>query len=505
MIAHMKYLKSPRLLTAVVFFFFFTVSFMFPYTGDDWAWGSSIGIQRLATWFENYNGRYSGNLLVLLLTRSRILRALFMTVSYTLICHMCYRYLEETNIVYYLFSVILFLCMPKEMLREAVVWTSGYANYVPSAMIALLLVMLGKRAMVGNEANDSRITVFSLGLLTYIGSMFMEHITLFLILASFSLTLYSFRKYSSLNRSYVSMLIGSVLGAVCMFSNSAYRSAINGSNDYQKVATDFGDFISSILFNMTACVKSLIYDNWIMCMILSVFLAVLCGCLVFHREQPRKKIAAVLFFILHVSCLVLNLYSDAESINSFFIALFSFGYLVTTIAILIVCINREYLCRILYPLFCGIAVSAPLLVVNPIGPRCCFVTYLFLMVFLEEILYYLLKNCATKPIFCKIAAPVLYLVVLSLMLSWGLIFSRIFLYDQKRNDFSKLQSNTSQQVVIVGNLPHLDYLHCSIPHNELWATRYKLFHGLREDVTLETVSLGEMLSAMESFDAGIVP
>ena len=39
--------------------------FLYPYTGDDWAWGSSIGIERLKTWFDNYRGGYFGNLIVL--------------------------------------------------------------------------------------------------------------------------------------------------------------------------------------------------------------------------------------------------------------------------------------------------------------------------------------------------------------------------------------------------------------------------------------------------------
>jgi len=42
--------------------------YLFPYTGDDWAWGSKIGIDRLNNWFENYNGRYVGNLIVLAMT-----------------------------------------------------------------------------------------------------------------------------------------------------------------------------------------------------------------------------------------------------------------------------------------------------------------------------------------------------------------------------------------------------------------------------------------------------
>lgn len=56
---------------------------MFPYTGDDWTWGSQIGIDRLNVWFYAYNGRYVGNLVVLALTRSNILKMLVMAVCLT--------------------------------------------------------------------------------------------------------------------------------------------------------------------------------------------------------------------------------------------------------------------------------------------------------------------------------------------------------------------------------------------------------------------------------------
>ena len=57
--------------------------YLFPYTGDDWAWGSKIGIDRLNNWFENYNGRYVGNLIVLAMTRSNLLKAVIMSFCLT--------------------------------------------------------------------------------------------------------------------------------------------------------------------------------------------------------------------------------------------------------------------------------------------------------------------------------------------------------------------------------------------------------------------------------------
>lgn len=36
---------------------------------DDLTWGSSMGLDRLRSWFAGYNGRYVGNIIVILLTR----------------------------------------------------------------------------------------------------------------------------------------------------------------------------------------------------------------------------------------------------------------------------------------------------------------------------------------------------------------------------------------------------------------------------------------------------
>lgn len=54
--------------------------YLFPYTGDDWAWGSKIGIDRLNNWFENYNGRYVGNLIVLAMTRSNLFKGSYYVI-----------------------------------------------------------------------------------------------------------------------------------------------------------------------------------------------------------------------------------------------------------------------------------------------------------------------------------------------------------------------------------------------------------------------------------------
>ena len=40
-----------------------------PYCDDDLRWGSAVGAERVARWFDGYGGRYFGYFLILLLTR----------------------------------------------------------------------------------------------------------------------------------------------------------------------------------------------------------------------------------------------------------------------------------------------------------------------------------------------------------------------------------------------------------------------------------------------------
>ena len=52
----MKEKKMMWIRYAICFGVVAVLCYLFPYTGDDWAWGSQIGIDRLNQWFENYNG-----------------------------------------------------------------------------------------------------------------------------------------------------------------------------------------------------------------------------------------------------------------------------------------------------------------------------------------------------------------------------------------------------------------------------------------------------------------
>ncbi|MDU6524670.1 MAG: hypothetical protein E6540_11950, partial [Enterococcus sp.] len=67
-----------NLLVAVVLFGIF---YMVPYNHDEWAWGTNEGIENLRNFFQGYNGRYFGDIISILITRSNLFKALVMTSS----------------------------------------------------------------------------------------------------------------------------------------------------------------------------------------------------------------------------------------------------------------------------------------------------------------------------------------------------------------------------------------------------------------------------------------
>ena len=232
----------------VLFVLFFSIAFLFPYTGDDWTWGSDAGMKHLETYFADLNGRYLGNLLVLALTRSKLLDALVMAVSYVLVCFFCYDYSKENvcgeGMLW--LAAMLFFIMPKEIWAQTIVWTSGFSNYVPSALITAAFLCSVRKATEEGLQSSGKFSVKKvlwMFLLGFSGALFVENITVFNIGFALLVVLYTFLRFKKIDGVHLSFLLGSVLGACVMFSNSAYYRIMQGEDLYRNTPNGIGESI----------------------------------------------------------------------------------------------------------------------------------------------------------------------------------------------------------------------------------------------------------------------
>ena len=497
--------QSFLILSLLIFLFFIFLTILFPYTGDDWAWGSSIGIERLMTCFKNYNGRYLGNLLVMTLTRNVWLKVIVMAFSYYSSCWLCWRYTSSRKNILLLFALVLFLLMPKDIFVQAIVWTAGYANYVPSALICVgyLLVV---RSTTGTESpQESKIlpvVSFFLGLL---GALFIENITIFNICLGLGVVAYTRIKFKRFYLIHITFLIGALLGASVMFTNGAYRSVAAGTDDYRSTADSIQALVIMVAGHAYNMLDTLILSNGIVCTIASALL-------LFAVQKKRKQSACksskrlTETVILNLLSLGTNIFAEIASYFTHYApnpedifgriliglqTIMALIYVFSLVGTVLLCVeNRTRKFQILFPVFCIPGVVMPLLVVNPIGPRCYFVAYLLMMVFLVDLLDWTLCDIQIK------AYNVLFFfLAFSAVVSAAFyvnIYYQIHAYDVKRAEFAKIQSDNGNKIVTICELPYTEYLHCSSPSLEPWSTRYKLFYELENDVTFQFVPYAEL-------------
>ncbi len=488
------------LISAFFLLTFATLSSLFPYTGDDWAWGSNIGITRLENFFENYNGRYLGNLLILSISRNKFLCISIMAISYYFVCWLCYKYTGINKNIVFLFSAILFFIMPKTIFMQSVVWASGFSNYVPSAILSLFYILTVRNITETNTPCYSKYLFIATFLLGFCGALFIENITIFNICLGLAVIIYVAIKFKKVYISHISFLIGGIIGFLLMFSNSAYTSISNGTDTYREIPLNIKDLIIRCASNGYRIFNYLINSNYFICIIISILLFILTISSL-KKPQTKRKIFIIFTIATNIFSLLLIVFckntfnispEDAFAFKNMIKLILEVTldaiYIISIFIIIQMCVPSGKRIKMLLPLCCIPFAVAPLLVVSPIGPRCFFISYLLTMVFAVNLFGYIINDIDSNTLNYKILLSVLGLITILQVIVYMSIFIPIHKYDIKRNEFAKQQSNDNKTEIIVSSLPNEEYLWTSSPVYEPWKTRYKLFHELKDNSDIKVVA-----------------
>lgn len=492
----------------VLFFLFLALAFMFPYTGDDWAWGSEIGLERLKVFFQGYNGRYLGNLLVFTLTRNKVLDAVVMAVSYVMLCYVCYAYSPDKSKLLIWAAAVLFFIMPKSIWTQSIVWTAGYSNYVPSTLIStVFLLSAGKFARTDlPEAPQKKLRSVWMFLLGFCGGLFIENITVFNIYFAAGVILYGYIRFRKYYAEHVAFFAGSVVGAVTMFSNVSYGAIVRGENDYWQTPQDAAEMVEVITEHIKVILSFLIYDNLLLCGIVTVLLVLLA--VTWKKSGKNNAGIGLVPLVFHiVSFLLVCCTKPAVELLQKNVALPEMAelLLVSAIALLYVAsvfpmvlcyVEKERHCRMLLPLFGVMGSLMPLVVADPIGPRCIFCGYIFLMIFAVDLIGYLRNRWIPAEKWFTRAAC---LAAVAQTLMFASIFYPIAYYDHVRQNFVKNQSAAGEELIWVFDLPNSDYLWNSVPRGSSLSERYKYFYDLDQSLEIRELPYEELEWMVEEY------
>ncbi len=487
----------------ILFLVVLGICFLFPYSWDDWSWGSKIGLERLDNWFDSYGGRYFGNIMALVLTRSKILRSVLVAVSLALIVYLLNKLSKNGKVGSYI-TIIALLFMPITLLRESVVWASGFANYGISIVLTLIYI-----CFIRNIYNDEepKYPIYSIPLVLILGflnTLLIEHMTIFNVVLGIYAIVLSFIKYRKLFVAHLAYLIGCVVGTIWMFSNSAYTKFATAQDPERSISGGGGIIERAVNNYFRDMAGHGFLNNLVVNALLLMFMILLYKKV---KEQLTKKLKivgtiAIVVVIIQVAFsfmnAVININSNELGSHGFPtslndpITLLQYmqgiaGALFMIAIVMFICIlplEKIERVRLLFIPTSIAFIMAPLTIVVPIGGRCFFATYiLFIWLVLE---FYKKLDIQFQEAIAKKAAYFRTVIAVALVF-FIYIYGTIFVANHDRLVKAREDIKQGKDTIELKDLPYQQYVHGPNPiwDEELaWHRKFKLFYNLDPKVKI---------------------
>ena len=474
-----------------IFIFYLILTYLFPYTHDDWMWGSNDGINLLNNHFDNYNGRWVGNIIVILLTRSNLLKTFIMTFVLTGIIYLINKIIKG-NKTTILLSFLLMLATPKAILMQGVAWTSGFVNYTISIFFILIFI----NTFINKSDSKSNKLVYLLYIfLGFITVLFVENLTIFTIILSIFLLIVSYLKEKKISIKYLCYFIGSILGTILMFSNSAYTTIASGGDSYRSF--QLSNFIfSSFNSYFNVIYKYLIFDNFILNICLTII--IIYTMYRFIKSNKVKKYfntyAKIISFIL-ITFTSYSVLTELKNVNillkytKYFNGLFVIMFLLSILLFIILFIDKgKYKQRMIFYISSIILMTLPLFVVTPIGSRNFFPTYIILILFVCDLLNYLINKynlSINLKVINYILMPIICVLMIYLLATYGYIYK---VYNDRNIYINK---HLNDEVIVLPKLPNNGYIWRADPVERDFIEPFKDFYNINPNSKLKVVSYKE--------------
>lgn len=363
---------------AGVFLALFLLCRLFPIVGDDWfreALGASIHspwdlLREVAVRWSTVNGRIMGNILAYAAGSRPLLREL-MRAGFTLVL---IALLARTTLLRGWQGLPLcaaaLLALPRAMFCQIYPWAAGFFNYVPPVVMLLACLLLVRPVLEGRTLEERPIRGALLFLLGFGQQLFIENNTLCALWAAFVLLAWYRLEQKRWSPCLLALLTGCVLGAALLFTSPSYRAVGTEGGAYQSgLAGGLSGLMAAAQRNLPEVARYFILD----CPVLYWSLTALALLLWRRSGGKHRPLDLLLAGLLALS------WAGLAYGKRYPISVAALWALLLTVALWRWTPGRSARAWALF-LWAGAFVAAgPLLFVNPIGPRCLFLSYVLLL------------------------------------------------------------------------------------------------------------------------------
>lgn len=485
---------------AFIFVFLFILSYYFPYSNDDWVWGSKIGIERFENGFKDYNGRYLGNTLVLVLTRSNILKSLFMTITYFGIGYLIKKIVNKNNNGIMIFSILMLFLINRCVFRETIVNTSGFINYSFNMFLVLIFIAYIKDVFKKVNFKEKWYNLILLFLLGISSTLFMEHITTYLLVLCFALCVYSYIKYKKIPKSYLIYFAGVIIGSIIMFSNGAYMHVVKGDDFYRTVTTKQSMIVTMARNYFNKIQNNAFSLNLITNLVVSILMIILtCKFIDNNKISKWKKYFLELLNLISIFYsvfLIVGNYFDFDIVTGsshYFVGFMTAIYCLALLLIILLIFfdKKNYFDKVvgyklLFYMGSVVIVLVPLLVLTPVGHRCSLPALIFYILFASE-LYNLLIEDKNGHI-----SKILFTLLIIVLSSYLHIYHCVYLNNNERYEIVKKQVDDGMNPIYIRSTKYDKYIWKNNPVNDAFDKAFLLFNGFDVKAKVEVLKLDDL-------------
>ena len=452
---------------------------IFPLTGDDWfreGLGASLHsagdlARTVAQKWSTTNGRILGNVLAYSAGSRPLLRDLLRTAITLALAALLARVTNHRSAAGLALCAALVLALPREMFREIYPWAAGYFNYVPPVALSLGALALMQWLFTDQDVRGGKARCAVLFLTGFAAQLFIENVTFYVLCSAGIVNLWQLVCRRRLSAPLMWYLFGAVLGAALLLASPSYLDILLRGEGYQVSAVGgLAGLIESARKNQETVFRYLLAD----CPLLYGSVTLLLGARLF-RTRRFGAVDLALFGLLLGCCAAL--FFGTWTVNG--TSGLCLAWFVLAAAAVVRWTEGAWAMP-LYFLLAALCAAFPLLFVSPIGPRCLYASYVFLLAAALS----LLEEKALSAVWTRAACVLTCAAVLAFYASVYLPLHRTDV--AQRKTIEEAMARGEQTVTVPAYSDHRWLWEPDTPKMQ-----YAYYYKVPGDLTIEFASTGE--------------
>lgn len=444
----------------ILFSMLLLLSFFFPFSCDDFYWGSkSLSFNTIKEIYNDLflNGRWLGDFFAILISHNHLIKALVISGVCTLLIYIIDKH-EKMSL--WIFLVLIFL-MPINKFSQVIIWGSGFSNYMISTLLFISVYYLIKKYYKNNYSKwYEKLGIF---IVTLLNSLVVENITVGTLMVLFVCNLIYFIKNKKVNVNLIIMFVGSIVGAIMMFIHPSYLNLIIGNSINDRyIPQSSGSLIKTVKNNLFIQMFNLLINSNILLNGFTMF--------VFSYLFITKKIKNVKVLISFYLLTIITLLSGFFKFNKYFMFVIDILYLINYFYLIyVVCKFEKSIWEIILLM---VSVILPLVFIQPIGSRLFFLPYMLQIILLFRILDY--NNVVIKDYnWLKIIVIIIY----------GLfLYMNVENYKCEIERDNYIKNNLDSKLIVIDDFKYSKYVWSGGIDSNYFGRYYDLYHGYDENI-----------------------